>query len=70
MTQISIKTKSYARNENYRSIRDALLAEGYFGKIQTGTFTSLTGGVIITTNAPRNFVERIDFTRSAVQIRG
>jgi hypothetical protein len=70
MTQISIKTKSYARNKSYNEIADALLDEGYWCINQTGTFTSATGGVTITTNAPRNFVERIDFTRSAVQIRG
>jgi hypothetical protein len=70
MTQISIKTKSYARNENCRAIWAALLEEGYVVSSQFGTFTSATGGVTIITNAPRNFVERIEFTRSAVQIRG
>jgi hypothetical protein len=70
MTQISIKTKSYARNKSYNAIGDALIEEGYTTEVHFGTFTSKTGGVIITTNAPRNFVERIDFTRSAVQIRG
>jgi hypothetical protein len=69
MTQISIKTKSYARNKSYNAIEDALLDEGYECKTHGGTFTS-ANGVTITTNAPRNFVERIDFTRSAVTIRG
>jgi hypothetical protein len=66
MTQISIKTKSYARNKNYIAIMDALFDEGYH---ITGQH-HYSGGVTITTNAPRNFVERIEFTRSAVQIRG
>jgi hypothetical protein len=70
MTQISIKTKAYARNKSYNAIADALLEEGYGYTTQAGTFESETGGVTLTTNAPRNFVERIDFTRSAVQIRG
>jgi tRNA G26 N,N-dimethylase Trm1 len=66
MTQISIKTKSYARNENYRAIVDALNDEGY----QITGQHVYSGGVSIITNAPRNFVERIEFNRSAVQIRG
>jgi hypothetical protein len=70
MTQISIKTKSYARNKSYNAIVDALLAEGYGFKTHLGTFESDFDGVTLTTNAPRNFVERIEFTRSAVQIRG
>jgi hypothetical protein len=70
MTQISIKTKSYARNGNYLKITSTLVREGYHFTISTGTFTSATGGVTIITNARRNFVDRIDFTRSAVQIRG
>jgi hypothetical protein len=70
MTQISIKTKSYARNKSYNAIADALLDEGYGYTTQAGTFDSDTGGVTIITNAPRNFVDRMDFTRSAVTIRG
>jgi hypothetical protein len=66
MTQISIKTKSYARNGNYLKITSTLVREGY--EI-TGEH-HYPGRVTIITNAPRNFVERIDFTRSAVQIRG
>jgi hypothetical protein len=70
MTQISIKTKSYARNKSYREIVKQLLEEGYDVETHLGTFTSKYGGVTIITNAPRNFVDRMDFTRSAVQIRG
>jgi hypothetical protein len=70
MTQISIKTKSYAQNKSYNAIADALLEEGYTVDSHLGTFTNYSSGVTITTNAPRNFVERIDFTRSAVTIRG
>jgi hypothetical protein len=69
MTQISIKTKSYHRNKSYNAIADALIEEGYGYTKQNGTFEGGTG-VTITTNAPRNFVDRIEFTRSAVQIRG
>jgi hypothetical protein len=70
MTQISIKTKSYARNKSYNAIADALLDEGYGYTTQAGTFESDVDGVTLTTNAPRNFVDRIEFTRSAVTIRG
>jgi hypothetical protein len=70
MTQISIKTKAYARNKSFNAIADALLDEGYGYTTQTGTFEIDVDGVTLTTNAPRNFVERIDFTRSAVTIRG
>jgi hypothetical protein len=66
MTQISIKTKSPGRNENCKAIVDALLEEGYQ---VTGPYY-IRGGIMFITNAPRNFVERIDFTRSAVTIRG
>jgi effector-binding domain-containing protein len=66
MTQISIKTKLPGRNKNYKAVVQELEDEGY--EI-TGEH-HYPGRVTIITNAPRNFVERIDFTRSAVQIRG
>jgi hypothetical protein len=70
MTQISIKTKAYARNENYIAIMGALFDEGYEARTFKPSKIYPSGGVTITTNAPRNFVERIEFTRSAVTIRG
>jgi hypothetical protein len=66
MTEIRIKTNTWARNKHYRAISDALNEEGY----EITRRQEFPDYVIITTNAPRNFVERIDFTRSAVQIRG
>jgi hypothetical protein len=66
MTQIIIKTQSWLRNKNYQAILDALNEEGYEITGRQGSYDY----VMITTNAPRNFVERIEFTRSAVTIRG
>jgi hypothetical protein len=66
MTQISIKTKSPERNKNYKAVVQELEDEGY----QITDEYLYPGGVTIITNAPRNFVERIEFTRSAVTIRG
>jgi hypothetical protein len=68
MTQITIKTKAYAHNTNFNAIVDAILAAGYKERTQLQTHNDEMVGVLITTDAPSDFVEALTYTRSSVAV--
>jgi hypothetical protein len=51
-------------DKNFIAIMDALDAAGFWFSIPYATFT----GVSVSTKAPREFIESLEYTRSAVDI--